>query len=452
MKRLAGLTLLAAAAASSAHAQGGPDPRRICLDNVVDREALATWILDEAHLSRRAEDSARRALAVPAQASVRQAILAAPRLCPAPEAVATARASNSAYVDCTTGDDDAFRSATVKAEEILRGVYVGYSIEPGVTRAAYFSGRGPDIACPAVAVVVTDAGGEEETPRRSDWSLDWLRVRGSTESLNVARGDPALAAETSASLVWSEDGVKDKSSEKITLVAGVPFAIQFGADSHDRFEIVTYFGMVRDITEERDKDDVISADTYQVGIAFNATIETDLGANETMRHRISVRPDFMRNNADTSEVGSVSAAWTPMISRSRERDQWWTLNSFREIGEVLNQELLWTGLFDVRAVHGEFISRGSRLVENSEGFTRLGSRIGMAFSLNGAGWPLDLVFTDTYLASLDGGEDLEYVQGRLSLALHKDRLFTLDLTYGDGRKSDLDVDEDGWKLSLGAKF
>jgi hypothetical protein len=160
----------------------------------------------------------------------------------------------------------------------------------------------------------------------------------------------------------------------------------------------------------------------------------------------------MRNNADTSEVGSVTAAWTPITTRSLERGQWFGVNSFRRVGDVLNQELLWTPLFDVRAVRGEFLSRGSRLEENSEDFTRLGSRFGMAFSINGTGWPIDLVFTDTYLASLSGGDDLEYLQGRMSLALHKDRLFTLDLTYAEGRKSDLDVDEDGWKLSLGAKF
>lgn len=451
MNRLAGLTLLTAAAASSAQAQGGPGRTEICVNNVVDREALANWILDEAHFSRRAEDSAKQALAVPAGASVRQAILATPRLCLTAAEASSARSAGQNYVDCTEGDADAFRSATVRAEEILRGVFTDYSIEPGVDRAVYFSGRGPDIACLGAPIIVPESG-ENEASRRSDWSLNWLRVRGSTESLNIRRGDPALAAETAASLVWSEDRIKDKSSEKIMLVAGVPIAVTLGVGSPHRFEIVPYFGLVRDITQERAKADVITGDAYQVGVAFNATIEADLGANDTMRHRISVRPDFMRNNSDTSEVGSLTAAWTPIVTLSRERHQGVGVNSFSRVGDLLDQEVLWTPLFDVRAVHGEFLSRGSRPAENSEDFTRLGTRIGIAFSINGTGWPLDLVFTNTYLASLNGGDDLNYLQGRLSLALHKDRLFTLDLTYGEGRKSDLDADEDGWKLSLGAKF
>jgi len=128
------------------------------------------------------------------------------------------------------------------------------------------------------------------------------------------------------------------------------------------------------------------------------------------------------------------------------------LNAWRPIKGGRPEYLWWRPMFDLRAVAGDFTDRGMRTAADSEDFVRLGTQFGVALTNGDPRWPFDLLLTETWLPSLDGGEDLDQFKARLFWALDPERMFGTELTYVDGQRSDLTLRERGWKLSLTAKY
>jgi hypothetical protein len=429
------LTALGASAAV-AHAQTlTPPMATLCLDGVVAKERLSRWALDISGVSRAPEDWIESLTAEPVpQAVIRARVLSPDRFCRS-EFSEAEQAGSAAPPDsaCGSADAVAIGKARQAINSMLLGLEPGFDGLPGVTRARFFEEAGLQMHCR-----VSEARPVLPT---FEYSLP-LRVRGSTDSLNIARGDPALASAAASALSYSEDAIKDKSTTKVTLVVGWPIALP--ASMGSEWELVPYVGMNRDLSKVDGAAASVTTDTYQYGVALNATVRSWTQGSGAIGHRFSLRPDFMRNDEENSEVGSVSASWMPVVNGR--------LNDFMRLDPGRDRFFYWKPIFEVRAVYGEFLDQGSRTDEASQDFFRLGGQVGFSIVSDNPRWPLQFTATDTFLPAIRGFEDLEYLEARLSLWLDPEKIFSVELTYGEGRRTDVEPEADGWKLSLGAKY
>jgi len=437
MKRVAGSTAFVAliAATSVAHAQSMTPPITAVCDEagVVQKARLVTWLFDAAGVSRGPEDWAATASGASAS-TARERVLIPDRFCPSDYAELPSGTGSGPVPDagvCDDGDAEALRQARQSLNAMILGLVGGYDGVDSPSREAFLTDSNAVMRCRADDVIPPVTAGFELP----------VRLRASTDSLGIAHGDPDLASAGGAAFSYARDDVKNKMTEKMSLVIGWPIAL--GEHDGTAFEAVPYAAINRDLSQVRGEEASVTSDTYQLGVAFNATVRTGEGRERIVAHRFSIRPDFMRNEDENSEVGSLTASWMPVINGR--------LNDFTPFaGERF---LYWKPILDIRAVHGEFLALGSRAPETTEDFTRMGGQLGLAFSSSDPRWPIEFVATDTWMPALRGRDDLEYREARLSWILDKEqKIFTVDLVYGAGRRTDLDVEADGWKISLGAKY
>lgn len=432
-----GLALAAVlASAGAAQAQSLTPPSSLCdAGGLVDKDRLARWALDTSGVSREPENWVATQAPQPlSPAAIRVRILAPDRFCRS-EYSADEQAGPGVPPAgaCGSNDGVAIAKARQSINAMLLGLTPGFEGLPGVNRERFFQSSDLQMRCRAADF--------RPSPPAFEYSLP-LRIRGSTDSLNIARGDPAMASVAASSLSYAEDELKDKATTKIALVVGWPIILPAPAGSE--WELVPYVGMNRDLSKVEGAAASVTTDTYQYGVAFNATIRSWTEGAGAVGHRFSLRPDVMRNDEENSEIGSVSASWMPVVNGR--------LNDFSPVDENRDRFLYWKPIFDLRAVYGEFLDRGTRTPEASQDFFRIGGQAGFSIVSDNPRWPLQFTVTDTWLPALRGSDDLEYREARLSLWLDPDKIFSVELTYGEGRRTDVDPDAEGWKLSLGAKY
>ena len=423
-------TLLSCASPLIALAQT-PSQSAICQSGFVNKEKLATFLLDAAPVSRRAEDWATAHPSPDFSISPRQRMLADVEFCdnklsPEPGAASV----------CTGADEDNLAKGRFAIFTLLHSP-TAYENTAAVEDAVIFLMQ-PD----AQLLCRTDDDGsaihipgDQPTPT---FTYLPIRVRGNTDSLYIDRDDPAFAIAAASAITISDDQTTDKRTDKVTLVVGWPIALQQG------WQVVPYVGINRDLSRPDGQPSSVTADTWQVGAAFSGAFHPGSSGGPAASHWFTVRPDYMGNDDDGSRLWTLNATWTPVVNGH--------LNDWRQLGGLTGNRMSWRPMFDLRTVVGVFSRQGDRTDEQSQDFWRIGTQIGAAFKSDDPRWPLTFVVTETYLPAIEGGSDIDYFQSRLSWALDPKSIFLINVVYGDGRRTDLDPEEQGWKISLGVKY
>ncbi|MBI1686746.1 hypothetical protein [Caulobacter hibisci] len=454
MNRLAfatGVLLLVPAAAFAAPPQPVPSYDAVCLNGEVDKEKLATFYLDLKPVSRTLEDWAQANPDKPFGASrvdmsgwnisPRQRLLVDARICEDND-----KTKNPA---CKADDVKNLAEARAQASLLLQafGDYfpANFPVSEGgqpVTLLAYFREGGKVLSCPAGAKPPPGS----VAPPKFAYTFP-MRVRGSTEGLNFDRDEPDFAVFESASVTISNDDVAAKKVRKWSLVAGIPLpTIPVGAKGGGELDIIPYVGGSRDYSHVEGKAPVNTVESTIGGVMADLRIVDPGGLNAlATTHSFILRPEYRHSEADkdVSRLWTVTAAWTPIRNNG--------LNSYKAFSR--SRDLVsWRAIFDVRAVGGWFTDRGNLEPPYNQDFLRVGSRAGFAITSDLVNLPVDLVLTDTWLPNLSSGQDINFFTTRLSLSPDPKRIFTLDLSYSKGRRSDVIQDQQEWKLSLGAKY
>ena len=409
-----------------------PTHAQVCVDGVVDEDRLASFLLDTQGVSRAPEDAATRDRTgeLGRILSPRQRVLADEAFCntagrcPAAD-VAKLRQARMVLISLLTTQGESFENVTGTAQP-----------------ATYFSDPRASLRCRRVDGQPVEAPGAQ--PKKVAFSIP-LRVRGAAEALNVHRDDPEFKGAEAARVNFKDDHENKKKVEEFALLVGLP--ILLASNSRRDLELIPYGGINRSITEVEGQSASITADTHQFGVIFDGRWRTDMGTTDDPRsltHWVTFRPDYLINDFDDSRLWTFNVVYTPVVNGF--------VNDYIRLNRQRDDFVSVRPIFDLRAVAGSFAETGSRTPEQSEDFARLGAQLGLALTSDNPRWPLDVVVSETWLPSLRSGDDLSYFRSKVSWALDPKRMFTIDLTYTEGRRTDISKREEGWSFGFGAKY
>ncbi|WP_068874058.1 MULTISPECIES: hypothetical protein [unclassified Phenylobacterium] len=447
-------TLAAAAALSfptAALAAAPPVPAfdTVCVKDaagrdVVDKEKLATFYLDQKPVSRTLEDWARDhndsafgASQVPVASwkiSPRQRMLVDGTICKDPTG-----AGNTA---CASDDEANLVEARGSLTLLLTAFGSSFPKEGAAdTPLEYFQRTDVQLLCNRA---VERPPGSLPVPTYK-YTFP-IRLRGSTEGLNFDREEPDFAIVEAASVTLSRDDVADKKVKKWSVVAGLALPPVID-ETYRSLSFVPYLGALRDFSHVTGKDPSNTFESTYGGVLadFRFTRPGPTPDDLAVTHYITLRPEYRESDSDsdTSHLWTLTAAWMPIRNDG--------INSFREFRPGATTAS-WRLIADVRAVGGWFTDRGNLLPPYNQDFIRVGTRVGFAITSDLPNFPVDLIVTDTWLPNLSSGKDLNFFTSRLSFSPDPKKIFTFELSYSKGRRSDVLIDQQEWKLSLGAKY
>lgn len=266
-----------------------------------------------------------------------------------------------------------------------------------------------------------------------------FRIRAVPDGLHFARTDAApFKALDKATISFSQDYEKNKRTEKFAIAVGYPIGLVKGG--LETFEIVPYFGISRDIAKVEGKDDTITADLLRFGTVFDYSI-TGNGWTQW----IVARPEYVINDKDKSETVAMNLTYQPFKNG--------LVNDYIRLIKGRDDFASFQPIFDLRLNLGHFAKQGDRANDVSHDFVRLGTMFGVAFTSDYAQVPIDITVTKTWLPALNSGlPDLDYFKAIFAFGLFDDRRFGVDVSYVNGRRDDLLDKEKSWTIGFGLKF
>lgn len=407
-----------------------PQQAQICDDNhIVDKNKLATFLLDTAPVSRQLEDWAQANPRGWTGLTARQRLIADPDIC----------TPVNGKVPDHCAATDAANLATARQNLISLLMRQPQSFE-NVSRTFepkdYF-GTASQLRC--VRSGPTDAPVEVAGAIGDKFDLKFpLRIRGAADGIYFARTDAQFKSQEKATISFSHNYVKSQQSEKFSVVAGYP--VQLVDTGLQTAEIAPYAGISRDITKTDGEDPKVSANLWRIGAALDLSITSN-----HLTHWLVARPEYLFNDKEKSEVAAINFTYMPVING--------VLNDYRYVIPGNNHFMSLQPILDLRLNGGTFTRLGSRSEAESHDYIRAGGQAGIAFSSDVIPFPADLTVTQTYLPALSAhSRDLHYFKAVLSLGVDKDRVFGVDISYVDGRREDLLDSERAWTISFGLKY
>lgn len=173
---------------------------------------------------------------------------------------------------------------------------------------------------------------------------------------------------------------------------------------------------------------------------------------EFNRLYLLVRPDWLKNFVDHSEIWSINTRLVPLVTGPVP------FNSLRPIwlGPVPSDTYRWTPLLDLRFDKGWFTARG-RVKENlplNEDFTRLGGMVGLALEANWIpGQPVDLFAQYIDFVPIQGfKKSLGYFQTQGTWYIADQKAVGITASYENGRRQDTAQRYEAWTISLTFKL
>jgi len=167
-------------------------------------------------------------------------------------------------------------------------------------------------------------------------------------------------------------------------------------------------------------------------------------------HVVSVRPQYLQNTADQSELASLRVIWAP-----------WTSAGTGPFGFDINSPRIIDGLpwpiwgrllFDLRNDYGDYIYRGNNrsLFPQYVSFERVGTRAG--FSLTTDTMPsLTLTIAETYMYGAMGSvRNLNLFEASLTDNIND--YIGLTAKYTSGRDIDTALPTRTWTVGLSARY
>ncbi len=286
--------------------------------------------------------------------------------------------------------------------------------------------------------------------------LAWenFRVRGKPADIIIDHGGTGYSDAANAKLSFGGDS--GGSSKSLIGTIGYAIPIAPPADQRDKttMALVPFFGVDLEETRKGTDPKKVSSNTITTGAAFQYqhiyTTEKDWGA-----WYIGVSPETTINYEDGSEVVALNLLYRP-AGLLTLGDLTLPFNRTEPIGgsPTNNSPIGWRLIFDVRSNNGIFTRCGTRAIEDSRDFSRIGGRAGIGFSsLFGFPFPTDVSLTDTYMIALAGyPRHLSELDGDLTFYLNDDKIFGVTVSYARGRIEDLDARNRKWSIGLSAKY
>lgn len=413
-----------------------PTQADICVGDKVDRERLALFALTAAGVSRYPERWIAKHPADYPALTPAQAVLVGDEFCKTgPDGKFIH--DDEGFPICAKDDPGKIGDAQNSVINVLTTTE-SYGTPAGIVDAeSFFATPVADVAClkgsdgkprELEAQAIPSPFKQEDIP---------IRLRGSTDGLQFDRNrDKAFAGVDKASITFKDDDENKKETLKGTLIAGYAIPVVRGV-----FEVVPYFGLSIDTSKKDGQAREVSDDVARIG-----TLLDFRNHGSGIAHLFLLRPEFARNRKEKSEVISANFSYLPIVPG--------TVNDAINITTGKNQSLLSIiPRFDLRFNIGDFIKSGSRTIEESRSFTRLGGQLGVTITSDVKWLPVELTVTETYLASLTGKRpDVSYLKAVFSLYFDENKYFGVDLGYARGRREDLVPREANWTIGFGAKF
>ena len=438
MKPFARFIRLGLLASSPAIAATGPVPlqKDICVNGIVDKNKLATFLFDANAVSRPFED-AQAALHPPRSGlSSRVLIIADTRLCTSGE-------------PCSDPDRDAFDGMVVDLRNLLKEQGQAYGNETGVTSVSdYLTKSSARLVCLQRNGKPVEAVGAPSGPSAKSWSPPF-RVRASGEDVDIGSSDSAFRGLNKATVSFAHD--TSKATEKVVGAIGFPF--EFDGPNNSKYALVPYAGMNWSSLTRPGHGTVVDPQTYDFGVSMdlrNRVVYAPPGAASPfiLTNWITARPDLLFDNSDGSQLLSFNLKYTPVINTVRTHNGYFAVNDYIK---VIPGFLSVSPLLDARFDNGWYVDRGTS--PGNADYSRLGGRVGLALTSDDNNLPLDLTVSETFLKTLAGStSDVNYFSAVLSLGLDPARKVGIDFSYTTGTREDTDQRVDAWSIAFGAKY
>ena len=268
-----------------------------------------------------------------------------------------------------------------------------------------------------------------------------LRVRGLSDDLYIDRTNANFKATSQASGSFSDD-----THAAHTSTTKIAAAIGYAIDTIPRTQIVPYVSLNESLTDTqlkpRTKDPTNNVAT---GVLWERYFLNE--DDPWIAHVVSVKPQYLWNTTDHSELASVRMSYAPWIESPA-----FNLNTFRQLpflpGPTWGQIV-----FDIRNDAGTYTNRGNTLaiVRANQDFDRIGSRFGVVLTTDN--FPaITFSLTETAMYGVSGFyRSVEQTQASLTYKLVSDYL-GLTATYKRGRDLDTAVGAQIWTLGLTARY
>jgi hypothetical protein len=272
-------------------------------------------------------------------------------------------------------------------------------------------------------------------------ALSKLRVRGLSDDLYIDRLQGNFKATTAASGNFTSNTLAvHTTTTKATAALGYAF------DAIPQTQIVPYFSFNQSITGTAGKPGVLDP-TNNVALGVVAERYFIDPNSPAISHVFSVKPQFLLNTADQSELASMRLIYAPWIDSAV-----FNLNTFRKL-DFLPGSTWGEIVFDLRNDSGVYTNRGNTpaIVGVNRNFDRAGTRIGVALTTDN--FPsLTLLITETYLYGFSGYyRSIDMFQASLTYNIVNNYL-GLTASYKKGRDEDTAVSSQIWTVGLTARY
>jgi hypothetical protein len=272
-------------------------------------------------------------------------------------------------------------------------------------------------------------------------ALSKVRVRSASDDLYIDRLQGNFKATAAASGTFTSNTLAVH-----TTTTKANAAMGYAFDTIPQTQIVPYFSFSQSITGTAGKPGV---DDPTNNVAWGVVGERyfiDPNA-PAISHVFSIKPQFLINTTDHSEIASMRLIYAPWIDSAA-----FNLNTFRRL-DFLPGPTWGEILFDVRNDYGGYTDRGltPAIIAVNRNFERAGSRIGVALTTDN--FPsLTLLVTETYLYGFSGYyRTIDLFQASLTYNIVNSYL-GLTASYKKGRDEDTAVASQTWTVGLTGRY
>jgi hypothetical protein len=272
-------------------------------------------------------------------------------------------------------------------------------------------------------------------------ALSKVRLRGASDDLYIDRLQGNFKATAAASGTFTSNTLAvHTTTTKATAALGYAF------DTIPQTQIVPYMSFSQSITGTAGKPGVLDPTN---NVAWGVLAERYFIDPNTpaISHVLSIKPQFLINTADHSELASMRFIYAPWIDSAV-----FNLNTFQKL-DFLPGSTWGQIVFDVRNDYGAYTDRGltAAIVQTNRDFERAGARIGIA--LTSDNFPsLTLLVSELYLYGFSGYyRSIDLFQASLTYNFVNSYL-GLTASYKKGRDEDTAVASQTWMVGLTGRY
>jgi hypothetical protein len=220
-------------------------------------------------------------------------------------------------------------------------------------------------------------------------------------------------------------------------------------------DIVPYVSFDQSLTDTERKPRVLGpSNNVAVGILNTAFVHFQ--GQAPVNHAFTIKPQYLWNTKDGSEIASLKAIWAP-----------WTFYLSESGAPVLNVNSAFRIaslpggiyarlLFDLRSDVGYYAAKGDDPVAaaSRRSFERAGTKFGIALSSTEKGFPpLTLLVTETLMYGFSGERrNLNLFDSTLLYTFDSNGYFSAKASYQTGRDEDTAARIQGWTFGLSARY